>query len=115
MPTLYGIANCDSVRQARAWLGAHGIDYRFHDFRRDGVDAALLRSWASELGWERLINRRGTTWRQLPTAERAAVNDAESALRLLLERPALLRRPLLDTGTIRHLGFTPEAYAELCG
>jgi len=112
--TLYGIANCDTVRKARKWLAERGIDYRFHDFRKDGLDERQLRGWVSELGWETLLNRRGTTWRKLPEAVRDGM-DAQSAVRVMLEQPAIIKRPLLDLGGERRLGFAPASYEELFG
>jgi arsenate reductase len=110
--TLFGIKTCDTVRKARKWLDAHGIDYRFHDFRADGLDRRQLATWVDELGWEALLNRRGTTWRQLPESKRAGV-DRDRAVALMLEHPALIKRPVLDLGGRRHLGFGDERYRQL--
>ena len=112
--TLYGIPNCDTVKKARAWLAARGIAYRFHDFKRDGLPEPLLRAWVAELGWEALVNRQGTTWRKLPPAQREGL-DEEGAIRLMLAAPALIRRPVLDTGAARHLGFSEARYQEILG
>ena len=109
---LYGIKNCDTVKKARKWLEAHGVDYRFHDFRADGLDEARLRGWVGELGWETLVNRRGTTWRQLPVELRESIDEA-SAIALMLENPALIKRPVLDLGERRVVGFSDQAYADL--
>jgi len=114
MITLYGIANCDTVRKARRWLDAQGVDYRFHDFRNDGLDREQLQTWTSELGWEPLLNRRGTTWRKLPEELRAGM-DRAGAIRVMLEHPAIIKRPLLDLGQRRVLGFSPDLYTELFG
>jgi len=112
MVTLYGIRTCDTVRKARRWLEEHGIDYRYHDLRGDGLDAARLNAWIADLGWEQLINRRGTTWRQLPEAEREPL-DAARAHTLMLAHPALVKRPLIETADGRHLGFSAAQYAKL--
>jgi Spx/MgsR family transcriptional regulator len=112
MITLYGIANCDTVRKARAWLDGHGVSYRFHDFKRSGIDESRVRDWVAELGWETLVNRRGTTWRGLPQSDRDRI-DGESAIRLMLAHPSLVRRPVLDTGAARHVGFFEARYQEL--
>ena len=96
---------------ARRWLADQGLGYRFHDFRKDGLDESLLRSWAAELGWEALLNRRGTTWRRLPPEATAGL-DLEPALQLMLEHPAVIRRPVLDTGRGRLIGFDESTYAE---
>jgi Spx/MgsR family transcriptional regulator len=112
MTTLYGIPGCDTVRKARRWLDEHGVTYRFHDLRRDGLDEALLATWIARLGWETLLNRRGTTWRRLPEATRAAI-DRDSATRLMLEHPAIIRRPVLARGNRLHVGFSAGDYAAL--
>ncbi|NNG11730.1 MAG: ArsC family reductase [Halobacteria archaeon] len=112
MTTLYGIKNCDTIRKARRWLADHDIEYRFHDFRTDGISEGLLAPWVEEIGWEQLLNRRGTTWRKLPEAERNSVNQT-SAMNIMLTHPAIIRRPLLDTGKTRHVGFSEEAYSSL--
>jgi Spx/MgsR family transcriptional regulator len=112
MVTLYGISNCDTMKKARAWLDGHGVRYAFHDYRRAGVDEPLLRGWVAELGWEALVNRRGTTWRRLPASQREEI-DGESAIGLMLENPSLIRRPVLDSGEARHVGFSETLYQEL--
>jgi arsenate reductase (glutaredoxin) len=112
--TLYGIANCDTIKRARRWLTLHHVDYRFHDFRRDGLIESQLLAWTEELGWEAMLNRRGTTWRKLPEALRDGI-DRESAISVMLESPAIIRRPLLDTGNKRVLGFSESVYQELLG
>lgn len=112
MVTMYGIANCDTIRKARRWLDENGIEYRFHDYRKDGIDTAQLQAWSAEFGWEKLLNRRGTTWRKLSDAEREGLNR-ERAIALLLKYPAMIKRPLLDTGSQRLLGFAAEDYQKL--
>ncbi len=92
---MYGIKNCDTIKKARNALTAAGIDYRFHDYRVDGIDDALLQHFIDRLGYEALLNTRGTTWRKLPEAERAAINDAASAKALMLAQPAIIKRPVL--------------------
>lgn len=110
-PTLYGIKNCDTVRKARQWLDEHGIDYRFHDFRADGLEPALLMRFEEALGWEALLNRRGTTWRTLDESERANIGR-ESAIALMLAKPALIKRPVLESdGGIVVVGFSPDDYS----
>ena len=111
-PVLYGIKNCDTVRKTRRWLDEHGVEYRFHDFRADGLDPGQLHAWASELGWEALLNRRGTTWRQLPEGQRSNL-DEPRALALMLAQPALIKRPVLDLGTQRLIGFDDKCYTRL--
>ena len=96
--TLYGIPNCDTVRKARAWLQAHAHDARFHDFKKAGVPADRLDAWVEALGWERLLNRKGTAWRGLDAAQRDGVRDAPSAKRLMLAQPSMIKRPVVEWG-----------------
>ncbi|MFB1487338.1 MULTISPECIES: ArsC family reductase [unclassified Thiocapsa] len=114
MVELYGIPNCDTMKKARVWLDAHGVDYRFHDYKREGIDETRLRSWVEELGWETLVNRRGTIWRKLPEDVREGM-DTEAAIRVMRETPSIIRRPLLDTGEVRHAGFSETDYERLLG
>ena len=109
MTTLYGIPNCDTVRKARNWLGTRGIAHRFHDFRADGLTAERVAAWVDALGWEALLNRRGTTWRQLDADVRAAIGAA-TAPALLLAQPTLIRRPVLEQDGAVHLGFDADQY-----
>lgn len=110
---LYGITNCATVKKARAWLDERGVGYEFHDFKQHGVDRALLARWSEALGWEVLVNRKGTTWRKLDDAARAAVVDADSAILQLLATPSLIKRPVLDINGRIVAGFTPELYESL--
>ena len=112
MITLYGIKNCDTVKKARRWLEQHGVEYQFHDFREQGLDADSVHAWLSELGWESLVNRRSTTWKGLEPGLRESMDD-NSAATAILEQPTLIKRPLLDTGSSRHVGFSEQAYGEL--
>lgn len=110
--TVHGIPNCDTVKRARAWLGERGVNHRFHDFRRDGVPAEALDGWIARLGWERLLNRQGTTWRRLPEAERAAVVDAASARALMLRQPSVIKRPVVAWADgSASVGFDAEDWA----
>jgi arsenate reductase (glutaredoxin) len=93
--TLFGIPNCDTVKRARAWLAERGVAHRFHDFKKAGVPPASLDGWLATLGWQRLLNTRGTTWRQLDEATRAAVVDAASARALMLAHPSVIKRPVV--------------------
>ena len=112
MTILYGISNCDTVRKARRWLDEHGIDYRFHDLRRDGLDGKLLQAWEQQLGWEQLLNRRGTTWRKLPENVRNNINKT-GAMRIMKEQPAIIRRPVLARGKRLHAGFSNDDYRSI--
>ncbi|MBC7514499.1 MAG: ArsC family reductase [Herminiimonas sp.] len=108
--TLYGIANCDTVRKARAWLAANGVDTAFHDFKKAGLSPALLKRWSDAAGWETLVNRKGTTWRNLPEARRELVTDADAAQALMLEFPSVVKRPVLDLGAQVIVGFDEAHY-----
>ena len=112
--TLYGIANCDTIRKARRWLEDRQVDYEFHDYRKQGLEPALLGSLESELGWEAMLNRKSRSWRQLPESVREAV-DRDSALELMLDNPALIERPILAAGDGLHLGFDADRYEEIFG
>lgn len=111
MLVVYGIRNCDTVKKARAWLDGQGRAYRFHDYKTDGIDAARLDGWIAEFGWERVLNRAGTTFRKLPEAEKAGL-DAVRAKALLLAQPSMIKRPILETGDRRLIGFSEAAWAE---
>jgi arsenate reductase len=110
--TLYGIKNCDTVRRARRWLADQAVDHRFHDFRIDGLDPATLTRWAGAAGWETLLNRRGTTWRNLPDSVKQDL-DADLAIQLMLGNPTLIRRPVLERGHLLLIGFRESEYADL--
>jgi arsenate reductase len=108
--TIYGIKNCDTMKKARAWLAEHGVEYAFHDYKTSGIDRPHLESWARTLGWEVLLNRSGTTFRNLPEQDRQGL-DAGKAIRLMLAQPSMIKRPVLELGGGRVLvGFQPEAY-----
>jgi Spx/MgsR family transcriptional regulator len=112
MITVYGIRNCDTVRKARRWLEAQGVDYHYHDLREDGLDARTLDDWLAALGIDGLVNRRSTSWKALPEATRASFDEA-AAREHILARPTLLKRPLLATGSSLHSGFNAETWARL--
>lgn len=95
MTTLYGIPNCDTVKKARAWLAEHGVEYTFHDFKKQGVPEVDLDRWLAAAGWEKLVNRKGTTWRGLDEATRNAVVDNPTARTLLLDHPSVIKRPVV--------------------
>jgi arsenate reductase (glutaredoxin) len=103
---LYGIENCDQVRKSRQWLKAQHIDYRFHDFRRDGLGVELLANWLSHVPWDALLNRRGTTWRKLAETDRQRIVDQASAIELMIEMPAVIKRPVLQTRDHLLVGFS---------
>ena len=108
--TLYGIKACDTMKKARAWLDAHGVAYRFHDYKVSGIEAAVVRGWVDRLGWEVVLNRAGTTFRTVPEAERAGLN-AEGAIRLMVAQPSMIKRPVLEQAGALVVGFNPQVYA----
>ena len=110
--TLYGIKNCDTVKKARNWLDLHGIDYRFHDFRADGLERETVQRWLEELGWENLVNRRSSSWKALDAATRESM-DEQSALAAIMAQATLIKRPLLDTGRERFTGFSAASYQKI--
>lgn len=111
MLEVYGIKNCNSVKQSLQWLDDNKVAYRFHDFKRESVTPAMLDVWLKAAGWETLLNRKGTTWRSLPEAVRTAI-DAKSARALMLENPSIIKRPLIVNGNNVHCGFDAELFAE---
>jgi arsenate reductase len=108
---IYGIANCDKVRKARKWFAARGIPADFHDFRKDGIDRALLARWLGAQEWPAFLNRAGTTWRRLPEERRAAINSRIAASALMLEFPAVIKRPVIEHAGKVRIGFDPRDYA----
>ncbi len=112
MITVYGIRSCDTVRKARAWLDAQGLEYRLHDYKKEGVPADRLGDWIESFGWETVINRRGTTWRRLPETQRETMN-VERATEAALTNPSLIKRPIVehDGGTL--VGFDMEKWQEV--
>jgi arsenate reductase len=107
---MYGIKNCGTVKKARVWLEERGIDYRFHDFKKDGLDAAKLDEWLDSAGWDVLLNKRGTTWRKLAPARKENVGAAE-ARQLMLENASIIKRPVLEYNGGCLVGFDAEHYA----
>ena len=113
--TLYGIANCDKVRSARAWLAQNGIQAGFHDFKLHGVSPDLIAAWLMQLDWTALLNRRGNTWKQLPEARRNEVTTAAAASALMLDQPSVIKRPVIDLDGKLRLGFDAGTYSRLFG
>jgi arsenate reductase (glutaredoxin) len=112
---LYGIPNCTTVKKARAWLAGRGHDLAFHDFKKQGVDAAWLCDVAKQTGWQALLNTRGTTWRKLSDAEKAAAGDEAGAIALMISQPSVIKRPVLERDGRYHLGFAEDQYDALFG
>jgi arsenate reductase len=109
--TIYGIKNCDTMKKARAWLDKHGVEYAFHDYKTAGIDRAQLEQWCKKVGWEALLNRAGTTFRQLPDKDKNGL-DAKKAVALMLAQPSMIKRPVLDLNRGKLLvGFASESYS----
>jgi len=113
--TLYGIPNCTTVKKARAWLAEHQFDAAFHDFKKQGVDPAWLARVAAQTGWQALLNTRGTTWRTLSDAEKAAAGNEAGALALMQTQSSLIKRPILEVDGKYPLGFTENNYQDVLG
>jgi len=109
---LYGIPNCDTMKKARTWLESQRVDYEFHDYKKSGVERARLERWISAVGWEVLLNRAGTTFKKLPDGAKANITEAK-AMKLMLEQPSMIKRPVLERGKTLLVGFSPEKYAAL--
>jgi arsenate reductase len=109
--TLYGIKNCDTMKKARAWLDANGVPYAFYDYKAEGIDRARLEGWVRDVGWEALLNRAGTTFRKLPDADKAGL-DERKALALMLEQPSMIKRPVLDLNGQIIVSFKAEQYEQ---
>ncbi|MDM1707916.1 ArsC family reductase [Thiopseudomonas alkaliphila] len=110
-PVMYGIKNCDTIRKARKWLTEHGIEFEFHDYKPLGADAKLLAQWCNEHGWEKILNKAGTTFRKLDEAQKNDLNQ-DKAIALMLENPSMIKRPVLALKDTTLVGFKPEYYAE---
>ncbi|MFG1306757.1 ArsC family reductase [Xanthobacter autotrophicus] len=112
--TIYGIKACETMKKARSWLEAQGIDYAFHDYKTAGIERKTLEGWVKKVGWEKLLNRSGTTFRKLPDADKEGIDEAK-AIGLMLEKPSMIKRPVLETGRDLLVGFKPEDYAAKFG
>lgn len=111
---LYGIRNCDTMKKAWTWLDAHGVAYDFHDYKKAGVSRETLETWVRQVGWEKLLNRAGTTYKKLPEADRQGV-DEQKAIALMLAQPSMIKRPVLETRGDLLVGFRPESYEAAFG
>ena len=112
MITLYGIKNCDTVKKAREWLTKNKVDYHFHDFRADGLSKDNVHNWIAELGLETLVNKRSTTWKELDETTKNNFNDKNAAA-IIADNPTLIKRPLLDMGTQKYVGFNDTEYTKI--
>jgi len=114
MITVFGIKNCDTMKKAFSWLDKHGVEYQFHDYKKLGVDEKTLSTWSKKIGWETLLNRRGTTWRKLPNKVKDGINE-KSALKLMREQPSIIKRPIIKSGAHYLVGFDETQYRKLVG
>lgn len=114
MTTIYGIKNCDTMKKARAWLEAHKVAHRFHDYKVAGIDKAALEGWAKKVGWEILLNRAGTTFKKLPDTDKDGITE-KKAIALMLAQPSMIKRPVLEAKGKLTVGFKPEEYKMLFG
>jgi arsenate reductase (glutaredoxin) len=112
MITLYGIKNCDTVKKARTWLEQNKVDYQFHDFRADGLSETKVKTWIAEIGLENLVNKRSTTWKELDEATKTNFSEANAAT-VISENPTLIKRPLLDNGKHKYVGFKDTEYTKI--
>lgn len=111
---LYGIPNCGTVKKARTWLETHGVEYTFHDFKKQGVSEPMVAGWMKQVGWQKVLKKTGPTWGQLPDAVKASIQDESSALDLLLEKPNIIKRPVLEkNGKVLATGFDETEYEKL--
>jgi arsenate reductase (glutaredoxin) len=108
--TLYGIKACDTMKKARSWLDGQGVEYRFHDYKVDSIDRAHVERWCNELGWEKVLNRAGTTFRKLPEADKDGITE-KKAIALMLAQPSMIKRPILEAHSKLLAGFKSEEYA----
>jgi len=109
---IHGIKNCDTMKKAFAWLNAHGVAYDFHDYKKLGVSEADISRWSDAAGWEKLLNRAGTTFRKLPEADQRDLTR-DKAIALMVANPSMIKRPVLERGGALEIGFKPERYASL--
>ena len=112
MITMYGIPNCDTIKKARTWLEGHKVEYAFHDYKKAGIDKALLEGWVKQTGWEPLLNRAGTTFKKLPDADKDGLTE-KKAIALMLAQPSMIKRPVLEKKGKITVGFKPDEYAKL--
>lgn len=108
---VYGLETCDTTRKARGWLAENGVGFDFHDVRSDGLTRAMLQRWVKALGWDKVLNKASTTWRELPEAKKTGVDEAK-AIELMLAHPTLVKRPVLEAGGAISVGFKPAEWAE---
>jgi len=113
MIKIYGIKSCNSVKKAFDWLNQNNISYEFHDYKKEGANLAVLELFVEKFGWEKVLNRKGTTWRKLSEEEQGKVKDDESAIKIMLEKTSIIKRPLIDSGSDQLLGFNEMQYQDI--
>ena len=106
---MYGIPNCDTIKKAKKWLEANGIDYEFHDYKKKGITKAKLKDWCKQADWEVLLNRRGTTWRKLDDATKESINKT-SAIDIMAKETSIIKRPVIETDNETLVGFSTDTY-----
>jgi Spx/MgsR family transcriptional regulator len=112
--TVYGIRNCNTVKSALDWLKKNKVEFEFHDYKAKGITPARLKEWSSQVGWESLVNKRGTTWRQLDEAAQRTIIDERSAIELMVEKTSVIKRPLIEkNGKVLALGFDEAQYKKV--
>jgi arsenate reductase len=108
--TVYGIPNCNTVKKAIDWLKQNESDFAFHDYKKKGITAGKLREWSRELGWEKLVNKKGTTWRMLPPEVQQKITSEKAAIELMIEKPSVIKRPVIEGGNKLVIGFDEAVY-----
>ena len=112
MVRIYGIPNCDTMKKARRWLEANGVEYEFHDYKKQGVPETKLKAWVNKVGWDQVLNKRGTTWRKLDASVKENIDDIH-AINIMLENPSIIKRPVLEAGDTLLIGFNDADYQQL--
>jgi len=112
MIKIYGIPNCDTMKKARRWLQANGVEYEFHDYKKLGAPENKLKTWVKQAGWETVLNKRGTTWRKLDEKIKDSINS-DAAVKIMSENPSIIKRPVLESGKLLLIGFTEDQYKRL--
>lgn len=112
MTIMYGIPNCDTIKKAKKWLEVEGVEFQFHDYRKQGVDAEMVTTFCQQLGWEQVMNKRGTTYRQLSQEQKDGLNE-QTAIALLVEQPAMIKRPILAVNDQYYIGFKADQYSTI--
>ena len=106
---IYGISNCDTVKKAKNWLDSHNLDYQFHDFRKDGINKDIINGWLNTVAWDKILNKRSTSWRNLDASTQQAINST-NVVDLLVQNPTLIKRPVLNVNDIITVGFNSDTY-----